>query len=429
MLDIRLVRENPQLVKNNLEKRWMTDKVPWVDEILKNDKRWRELKGQSDSIRARRNIVSEEINKQKKAGKDISAFIREAKEIPEKLKKVEDEMNLLQETTRHHLMRLPNILHDSVPLGKDEKDNAVVKEWGKKTKHSFDPKSHVDLIKDLDLADLDRAANISGARWYYLKNELVILNLAIQRLALDMLMKKGFTPVHPPYMMKKEAYEGVAFFGDFEETLYKIEGEDQYLIATSEHPLTALHMNESLENLPLTYAGISPCFRKEAGAHGKDQKGIFRVHQFDKVEQVVFCKPDDSWKWHEKLLKNAEEFVQALGIPYRVVSLCSGDIGKVAAKTYDLETWMPVQNTYRELVSCSNCTNWQSTGLNIKHSKGDEKDFVHTLNSTMVPNPRAIVAILENFQRKDGSIEIPKALHKYTGFKEIRPKGLKTHKK
>jgi seryl-tRNA synthetase len=246
-----------------------------------------------------------------------------------------------------------------------------------------------------------------------------------------MLVKKGFTPVHPPYMMRKEAYEGVTPLDTFQDTLYKIEGEDLHLIATSEHPLTAMHMNETIpaEKLPLTYAGISPCFRKEAGAHGKDQKGIFRVHQFDKVEQVVFCKPEDSWKWHEKLLKNAEEFVQALGIPYRVVLLCSGDIGQVSAKTYDIETWMPAQNTYRELISCSNCTTWQSAALNMRYQKGEERDYVHTLNSTMVANPRAIVAIIENFQTKDGRIEIPKALHKYTGFKEIKPKTLKTKKK
>ncbi len=431
MIDIKLIRENPDLVRNNLKKRNMQDKVSWVDDVVKNDIRWRELKAQSDMLRSRRNSISEDINKAKKEGRDISKLVKEAKDIPVRLKTVEDEMNLLQETIRHHLMSLPNILHQSVPLGKTEADNVTVRTVGKKTKHTFDPKSHVDLIKDLDLADLERAAKISGARFYYLKNQLVILNLAIQRFALDFLIKKGFTPVIPPYMMKREAAEGVVSFGTFEEMIYKMEDEDLYLIGTSEHPLTAMHMAEVLDadQLPLRYAGISPCFRKEAGAHGKDTKGIFRVHQFDKVEQIVFCHPKESWKWHEQLLKNAEEFMKLLKLSYRVVNLCSGDIGQAAAKTYDIEVWMPAQNAYRELISCSNCTNWQSLRLNMKYVKGTERDYLHTLNSTLVPNPRAIVAILENFQKRDGSIDIPRALWKYTGFKVIKPQVIKASKK
>ena len=296
-------------------------------------------------------------------------------------------------------------------------------------KPDFEIRSHVDLLELLDLADIPRAAKISGARFYFLKNELVMLDLAMQRLALDMLIKKGYTPVYPPFMMRREPYEGVTDLADFEDVMYKIDDEDLYLIATSEHPMAAMHMGEVFEptDLPLKLAGISTCFRKEAGTHGKDTKGIFRVHQFNKIEQFVFSHPDESWKIHEDLISNIEEYFQALEIPYRIVNVCTGDIGIVAAKKYDLETWMPVQETYMERGSCSNCTAYQATRLNIKYrlKKGvTEKDYLHTLNSTMMANPRAMVAILENFQQEDGSVRIPKALHKYlpAGMKQIVPK-------
>jgi seryl-tRNA synthetase len=241
--------------------------------------------------------------------------------------------------------------------------------------------------------------------------------MSIHRMAMDMMVKKGFTPILPPFMMRREPYEGVTDLADFENVMYKIGNEDLYLIATSEHPIAAMHMNEILEEerLPLKYAGISTCFRKEAGAHGKDTKGIFRVHQFNKVEQFVFCKPEDSWKLHEELLANAEEVFKALEIPYRVVNVCTGDIGIVAAKKYDMEAWMPVQKAYREVISCSNCTAYQSVRLNVKYGKvgAEGKEYVHTLNSTAVATPRAIVAIMENHQNKDGSISIPKALRPY----------------
>ena len=239
---------------------------------------------------------------------------------------------------------------------------------------------------------------------------------------MDFLVKKGFTPIEPPFMLRRRAEEGVTSFEDFEEMLYKIEGEDLYLIPTSEHPIAAMHMDEVLnpKDLPLKYAGISPCFRKEAGSHGRDTKGIFRVHQFNKVEQFVFCKPDESWDWFERLIENAEEIFRKLKIPYRVVNICTGDIGMVAAKKYDLEAWLPGQGKYREMVSCSNCTEWQSRRLNIRYFlPTGEKKYVHTLNSTAVATGRTIIAIMENFQKKDGSIRIPKVLHKYTGFKRI----------
>jgi seryl-tRNA synthetase len=280
---------------------------------------------------------------------------------------------------------------------------------------------------DLDLVDLDRAAKVSGARFYYMKNEAVLLELALERFAMDLLREKGFAIIEPPFMIKREPYEGVTSLADFEDTLYKIEGEDLYLIATSEHPMGAMFMNEILpaETLPLKYAGISPCFRKEAGAHGKDTKGIFRVHQFNKIEQFIFCKPEDSWKLHEELLANAEGIYQKLGIPYRIVNICTGDIGTVAAKKYDIEAWMPVQKMFREVVSCSNCTDYQSRRLNVRYREktGEKSEFVHTLNSTAIATQRTIVAIIENYQQSDGSLKVPKALVPYMGkTEEVRKK-------
>ncbi|MEM3592402.1 MAG: serine--tRNA ligase, partial [Candidatus Micrarchaeia archaeon] len=260
---------------------------------------------------------------------------------------------------------------------------------------------------------------------YYLKNDLVLLDMALQRMVMELMVKKGFTPVYPPFMLKRKPYEGVTDLGTFEEALYKIEGEDLYLISTSEHPIAAMHMGEIIEEerLPLKYVGISACFRKEAGAHGKDTKGIFRVHQFNKIEQFVFCKPEDSWNIHEELIRNAEEIFQKIEVPYRIVNICTGEIGIVAAKKYDLEAWMPAQNTYREMISCSNCTSYQAIRLNIRYGKvgAEGKEYVHTLNSTAIATPRAIVAIMENHQDRDGSIIIPKAVVPYFGKERIEP--------
>ena len=425
MIDIKQLRENPDLYRRDIKKRFKDSGM--IDSALKFDLEWRKLKLEADNLRSERNKISEEINQAKKSGKKVEPLIKRAKEIPEKLAKTEEREKNIYENLMGELLKIPNLMHESVPTGKDDSENVTIKTWGKKIKYSFEPKSHVDLIRDLDLADIERAAKVSGARFYYLKNELVILNNAIMRFALDYLQKKDFTLVHPPYMMNRAAYSGAISLDQFEETLYKIENEDLYLIATAEHPLDEMHSGELLKksSLPLVYAGISPCFRKEAGSHGKDTKGIFRVHQFDKVEQFTICEPNDSYKWMEKFLKNSEEFFQALEIPYRVVDVCSGDISKRDAKQYDIEAWMPVQNAYREVVTCDNCTDWVSMRSNIKFEDKGKRDFVHTVDCTLVANPRAIVAILENHQQKDGSVKIPKALWKYTGFKEIRKKEIK----
>jgi seryl-tRNA synthetase len=274
--------------------------------------------------------------------------------------------------------------------------------------------------------DIERAGKIAGARFFYLKNEGALLDNALMSFALEEMFRKGFTPILPPYMMRRKAYEGAVALSDFEDVLYKVENEDLYLIATSEHPMVTMYMDETLkaDDLPIRFVGISTNFRKEAGAHGRDTRGIFRTHQFSKVEQVVICRPEDSWKMHEELIRNAEEIMQKLGVPYRVVNVCTGDIGTVAAKKYDFEAWLPAQNAYRELGSCSNCTDYQARRLNIKYREKEgepPKGFVHTLNSTALTT-RAIVAVLENYQQEDGTVIMPHALRKYMmGIDRIEP--------
>ncbi|HKC79475.1 MAG TPA: serine--tRNA ligase, partial [Nitrosopumilaceae archaeon] len=301
--------------------------------------------------------------------------------------------------------------------------NKEVKKWGKIPQFDFKVKDHIDISQSLDLVDLERAAKVAGARFYYLKNDLVKLNQALIQYALDFLSEKNYTPIQTPYLINRTSMEGAIIAHDFEDVIYKIEGDDLYLIGTSEHAVASMHSNEILEGkiLPLRYAGVSPCFRKEAGAHGRDQKGIFRVHQFEKVEQFIFARPEESWKEHEQMLSNVEEFYQKLEMPYRIMLLSSGDLGKISAKTYDLEAWMAGQNSYREIVSCSNCLDFQARRLKIRFrdKTNDETQYVHTLNSTLVATTRTLVALMENFQTKDGHISIPKVLQKYVNKSTI----------
>ncbi len=420
MLEIRFVRENPNIVKKDLEKRKEKDKAKWVDEVLKLDEEWRKLKGQADELRSRRNKLSQEINKLKKEGKEAAKPIKEAKELPGKIDKLEKTLEEKEKKIKHYLMRIPNILHESVPQGDTEKDNEEVAKFGKPQRFSFEPKSHVDILEQNYLADLERAAKISGARWYFLRGDLALLEMALARYAVDFMTSKGYTLMIPPHMMHRKAYEGVTSLDDFEEMLYKVEGEDLYLIATSEHPLTAMWMEEVLDPkcLPIKMAGFSTNFRKEAGSHGRDTKGIFRTHQFNKVEQIVVCRPEDSWKFHEELRKNLEEFFKSLGLHIRTVNICTGDIGIVAAKKYDVEVWMPAQEKFREAGSCSNCTSYQAVRLNIRYNAKEGNEYVHTLNSTCVATGRALAAILENFQQKDGTVKIPDVLFPYMNGKK-----------
>jgi len=420
MLDIKLIRENPEFVKNNLMKRGNPENGRMLDALVDLDREWRQNLTKLNDLRHERKMITAEIGALKKAGKDASSNVEKAKAFDSEITGLEKEVARAEEKTRDYLMRLPNLLHETVPVGKDENDNVQIRSWGGIPKFDFAVKNHIDLGVNLDIIDVERAGKVTGSRFFYLKREGVLLDIALMSFALEEMTKKGYLPVEPPYLMRRESYEGVTALSDFEDVLYKIENEDLYLIATSEHPMAAMFMNEVLkeEELPLKLAGISACFRKEAGAHGKDTRGIFRTHQFNKIEQFVFCKPEESWKLHEELIHNAEELAQKLGLPYRVVNVCTGDIGTVAAKKYDLEAWMPAQNAYREIVSCSNCTDYQARRLGIRYREKEgapPKGFLHTLNSTAIATGRTIVAILENFQQEDGAVVVPKVLRKYMG--------------
>ena len=424
MLDIKFVRENPDIVKKDLQKRNDKEKLEWVDDLLNKDSEYRRLLQDNQRLRQGRNTITDEINKLRKQGLDFKEKVQEAKDLPDKIKQSDEKLIELKNKIDYYLMRLPNILHDSVPVGKDSNDNTVVRAWGEKPKFNFELKPHGELLQELGMANFEKAAEVAGHGFYYLMGDAARLELALVHFATEFLTKEGFTLVEPPLMLRREPYEGVTDLKDFETMMYKIDGEDLFLIATSEHSIAALLMNEVLEEkqLPLKLAGYSPCFRKELGSHSIDTKGIFRVHHFNKVEQFIFCKPEDSWKFHEELLKNAETIYQKLKIPYRVVNICTGDIGIVAAKKYDIESWFPRENLYREVVSCSNCTSYQATRLNIKYRKGEEKEYIHTLNSTAIATSRTVRAIVENYQQKDGTIKVPTVLQKYLGKKIIGKK-------
>lgn len=426
MLDIKLIRENPDIVRKDLKKRGDAEKLGILEELIQQDKKLLQKKQELENLRKEKNVLSEKINKLKKAGKSAENEIAASSELVRRISSLEAEVGTLEGGIKKSLMRLPNILHHSVPQGKDEGENVETKKWGKVLKFKFAPHGHEEIALGVDGLDIERAAKISGARFFFLKNELVLLDLALQHYAVEFLIKKGFKLLEPPFLMRRAPYEGVTDLGDFETVMYKTEGEDLYLIATSEHPMIASYMDEVIDEnrLPIKHAGVSACFRKEAGAHGKDTKGIFRVHQFNKVEQVVICDPKDSWRFHEELLRNTELLFQGLKLPYRVVNVCTGDIGTVAAKKYDIELWFPAQGRYREAASCSNCTDYQARRLNIRYGKPGlpGQPFVHTLNQTGIATPRTMAAILENFQQADGSVKLPQALWKYMGgIKVLKP--------
>jgi len=423
MLDPKLLKENPKAIRDMLNKRNMPD-FPF-DELVSLDMRRRELIIETQELRRKKNVLADAIARKKKVKQDAVPELEQMKEVSSYLGDSEDELVKTEGRFKELLMVVPNMLHESVPTGKDEKENVVVRQNGSARKMDFASKDHVDIASALDLVDIERAAKVSGARFYFLKNELVKMNQALVNFALDFLSEHGYTPVQPPYMIRKEPMSGAVILADFQDVIYKVEGEDLYMIGTSEHAIASMHMDEILDGkkLPMRYAGFSPCFRKEAGAHGKDMKGIFRVHQFEKVEQFVYCRPEDSWKEHEKMLALSEEFFKKLGIPHRVVLLCSGDTGKISAKTYDIEAWMAGQNAYREIVSCSNCADYQarSLGVRFRDRTNEETRLVHTLNSTLVATERTMVAILEDYQTSDGTVQVPDALQKYMGeIKEIK---------
>ena len=419
MLDIKLIREHPEIVRNDLEKRGDLEKLKILDDLIEFDKRWRSFLTKVNELKHRRKVVTTEIASLKKKGEDASRQIEIAKEIPQEIKKLENKVKEYKEKVDHILLRLPNILHESVPFGEDESQNVVLRTVGTPPKFGFKPKSHVEIALNLELIDFDRAAKIAGHGFYYLKGDLARLDYAIMNYTIDFLRKRGYTLIEPPFMMRKKPYLGVTdleFFGD---QLYKLQNEDLYLVATSEHPMAAIFMNEVIDkkDLPTKFVGVSPCFRKEVGAHGKYTKGLFRVHQFNKIEQFIFCLPEDSWRFHEELQKNSEDLYGGLGLHFRVVNVCTGDIGIIAAKKYDIEIWM-ADGTYREAGSNSNCTDYQSRRLNIRFREKEGQapaGFVHTLNNTALATSRTMIAILEQYQEKDGSVMIPENLRPLMG--------------
>ncbi len=439
MIDIKLLREDPGLFYDSCKARGFDTKI--LDQFFELDEKWRENLKAINQVKHEKNTLSLEVSTAVKEGRDPSQIKQKVRELNSKLTLIEGEQKEIEDSRTRIAKLIPNLLDKGAPHCLTEEEAVLVRTWGrakvfqedveafKRASKGMDyellmnrPASHVDLVQDMGIVDLERAAKTSGARFYYMKNRLVKLELALVNYALDFLSERGFELVEPPFMLNYRAMEGATDVETFKDTLYKIEGEDLYLISTAEHPLAAYFQDEILEenSLPVRLAGMSPCFRKEAGSHGKDTKGIFRVHQFTKIEQFIYCRPEDSWDFFDELVKNSEDMFRNLELPYRVVNICSGDLGNLAARKFDIEAWFPSQGKFREVVSASNDTDYQARSLNIRYRAKGGNRFVHTLNSTAVATTRALVAIMENNQLKDQTgFQVPKALIPYTGFETI----------
>ncbi|MFX0022419.1 MAG: serine--tRNA ligase [Candidatus Hermodarchaeota archaeon] len=424
MLDIEVFRNNIDEIIKSEAKRFKDPSI--AEKVLDFDKKWRTLLQEIEELRKQRNEISLKIGKYKKAGdtKKADESIAQSKQIKDKIDELEKLRNEYLEQREKYRYMVGNILHHSVPKGETEEENEILRTVGNIPKFDFKPLSHVDLVTKIGGVDTQKASEIVGSRFFYLMGDLVLLNLALLKFALERLTSKKYIPMWTPFFTKHEVMKAAAELTDFEEQLYKIQDEDLYMIATSEQTIAAYHYNEIIEpeRLPLKYAGISSCFRREAGSHGKDTLGIFRVHRFEKVEQFIFSKPEDSWNHFEELIANAEELYKELNIPYRIANIASGELNDNAAKKYDLEAWFPASKTYRELVSCSNCLDYQARKLKIRMGKvGSQqaKEVLHTLNSTAIATERTICCILENYQNKDHSITIPEVLQEYMNGKKI----------
>ena len=417
MLDIELFRTNLAEIIESEKKRFKDPSN--AEKVLDLDKKWRAVLAEIQDLRQKRNEISAQTGEIKKA----EDAVKISKEIRQEIETLEKEKSKYFEEREKYRYIVGNILHNSVPIAETEEGNELIRNVGNIPKFDFEPLNHVELIEAIDGADTKKAAELVGSRFYYLKGDLVLLNLALMKFALDFLMSKGFISIWTPFFIKHEIMKAAAELADFEEQLYKIQDEDLFMIATSEQTLAAYHFDEIIdpEVLPIKYAGVSSCFRREAGSHGKDTLGIFRVHQFEKVEQYIFCKPENSWNFQEELIANAEQMYKQLEIPYRTVNIASGELNDNAAKKYDLEAWFPASQTYRELVSCSNCLDYQARKLKIRMGKvgSEEKQILHTLNSTAIATERTICCILENFQNEDHSVRIPTVLKKYMNGKKV----------
>ena len=423
MLDIDLIRKKPELVKERLSTR-DRDLPKLVDEVLDLDRRRREILVELEGLRAERNRKSREIGLLKREGKDTSSLEREVKNLKDKIEDLEGNLRKVQEDLRKVMLRIPNLPHESVPIGEDESENVEVRRWGEPREFGFDPRPHWEIGERLGVLDFERGARLAGSRFTVVKGWGAKLERALINFMLDLHTSKGYTEVLPPHLVRPEILEGTGQLPKFEEDLYRCERDELYLIPTAEVPLTNLFRDEILreEDLPIYLTAYTPCYRREAGSHGKDIRGIIRQHQFNKVELVKIVHPERSYEELESLVRDAEEVLKLLGLPYRVVELCTGDLGFSAAKTYDIEIWFPSQGRYREISSCSNCEDFQARRMNtrFKDSKGRNR-FVHTLNGSGLAVGRTLAAILENYQREDGSVEVPKVLREYMGTDIIRP--------
>lgn len=423
MLDIRFIKENVGLVKDNIKKKFQNNKLVLVDKAIKLYDEWRSLKTEVDNLRGRRNKVSEEINQLKKQNKDISKVLKEIKEIPEKIKSIEAEADLLYSELIKILMTIPNIMHKSVPIGENDTKNVASKFFGKATKFKFLVKNHVELVENLGVGDFESSARIAGKGFYFIQGQLAQLNQALLHFGVDFMIKRGFTLIEPPLMVNRKVIDGVMSFKEIDNMIYKVENEDLYMIGTSEHSIIGKFIDQTIleDQLPIKLVGISACMRKEVGSHGINEKGLWRTHQFNKVEQIVICKPKDSEKYYNEILKNSIDLYKALKIPTRQLEICSGDLGDLKHKQADIEAYRPTIKGYGEVGSCSNLTEAQARRLNIKIiDKQGNKVVAHTLNNTAIATSRAMVAIIENNQQKDGSIKVPAVLKKYTGFSAIK---------
>jgi seryl-tRNA synthetase len=426
MLDLKFIRSHPEKVKAGVAKKQTDPGI--IDEILGLDQEHRKTLAQVEQLRSERKQVSKRVGAP--SPEEAERVREEARARKEELKNLEQATAETKAKLDDLLLQVPNLPHESVPEGKDESGNAVVRSWGEPTPFDFEPRDHLEIGKNLDLLDIERASKVSGSRFYYLKGDAVLMEFALVNFALDFLIEKGFTPVITPVLVKQRIMQGGGYLPGGEDEIYKTVKDDLYLIGTSEQSILGMHSDELLDNsaLPIRYAGFSSCFRREAGSYGKDVRGIFRVHQFDKVEMFSFSAPEDSWPEHEFLLRNEEEIMKALNIPYRVVVMCTGDLGAPAAKKYDIEAWMPAESRYRETHSTSNCTDFQARRLSIRYRRDSGTGFVHTLNGTAVAIGRTLIAIWENYQQKDGSVLVPEALRPYLSFERILPSTAKTRR-
>lgn len=440
MLDIKFVRDNPEKLGEALEKRGLGDfsatfEIPVssdqkeevqlnLGQFLEMEDRRRQLLREVEELRNKRNVVSEEIGRLKREKKDAPALLNEMKGVSEKIKELDETLREIEEKETIFLRYIPNIPHESVPVGKDETENVMVRTWGEPREFDFPPLNHWDIAETHNIIDFDRASKIAGARFSLMKGYGARLERSLMNFMLDSNTSKGYTEVFPPILVNRESMTGTGQLPKFEAELFRIADPEFYLIPTAEVPVTNIHRNEILSesDLPIYYTAYTPCFRREAGSYGKDTRGLIRQHQFNKVELVKFVKPEDSYNELERLTNDAEDILQRLGLPYRVVALCTGDLGFSAAKTYDLEVWLPGQQKYREISSCSNFEDFQARRANIRFKREGKKgtEFVHTLNGSGLAIGRTVVAILENYQQKDGSVVIPEALRGDMGIDVIK---------